>query len=128
MDVATATLRFDSGAVGSLSSSCLLRAGYRIGVELVCEGLLVRVSEHDLIVDDGAGREVRRVAVDPYLAEDSDFVDAVRGRIPAVRAPYEEAVRTHRVAVAASRAAREGRGVRLELGAAGPPPPAPPGS
>jgi myo-inositol 2-dehydrogenase/D-chiro-inositol 1-dehydrogenase len=121
MDVTTATLRFGSGAVGSLSSSCLLRAGSRIGLELVCEGLLVQMSEQELIVDDGARREVRRVAVDPYLAEDRDFVAAVRGRVPAVRAPYEEAVRTHRVAVAASRAAREGRGVRLELGPAKPP-------
>jgi len=108
LDVSTTTLRFASGAVGSVSSSCLLRRGHRIGMELVCEGLALELSETTLVIDDGRSRQVVRAARDPRAAADRDFVAAVRGQPAAVRAPYAEALRSHRIALAAARAARDG--------------------
>ena len=115
LDVSTATVRFASGAVGSISSSCLLRRGHRIGVELIGEGLAVSLSETELVVDDGGGPRVTRAARDPLAAEDRAFVAAVRGEPADLRVPYTEALRTHRVAVAATRSARDGGTVRLDV-------------
>jgi myo-inositol 2-dehydrogenase / D-chiro-inositol 1-dehydrogenase len=108
LDVSTATLRFASGAVGSISSSCLLRRGHRVGLELICEGLALGLTETELVVDDGRSRQVLAAGRDPLAAEDRDFVAAVRGEPAAVRAPYAEALRTHRLTLAAARAAGAG--------------------
>jgi myo-inositol 2-dehydrogenase / D-chiro-inositol 1-dehydrogenase len=115
LDVCTAALRFDSGAVGSFSSSCLLPRGFRIGVELVAPGLGLWLTEHQLVVSDADGERTvdRRVA--PVAAEDRAFVAAVRGEGEDVRTPYAEALRTHRLVTAVA-AAAAGDGV-VDLGA-----------
>ncbi|MDP8969932.1 MAG: Gfo/Idh/MocA family oxidoreductase [Actinomycetota bacterium] len=117
-DVSTTILRFSSGAVGSISSTCLLRRGYRIGLELICEGMALALSESELVVDDGRDRLVHSTQGDPLLREDRDFIDALRGGPCRVRAPYDEALRTHRVATAAARAAREGCSIEIRPAAA----------
>ena len=108
LDVSTATLRFASGAVGSVSSSCLLRRGHRIGLELVCEGLVVGLTETTLTVDDGYTRQVVTATRDARAAADRDFLAAVAGQPAAIRAPYAEALASHRIALAAATAARDG--------------------
>jgi myo-inositol 2-dehydrogenase/D-chiro-inositol 1-dehydrogenase len=114
--VSAASLRFATGAVGSVVSTCLLRRGYRIGLELFCDGLVVLLTEHDLTVDDGTDRWTEPVRINPLARADRDFLDAVRGGPNRIRAPYPEALRTHRVAVAAATAAREGSGVEITPG------------
>ncbi len=95
-----ATLRFDGGAVGSFTSTCLLRRGWRIGLELHAPGLSVALTERDITVDDGSGPVTTDARVDPIAREDRAFVDAVRSGDPgSLRAPYAEALRTHRLAV-----------------------------
>lgn len=113
VDVSMATLRFEGGAIGSVTSTCLLRRSYRIGLELFCDGLVVAVTEHELIIDDGVERRIRRATTDPFLAEDRDFLAAVRGDPERIRVPYREALVTHRLATAAARAARDGTTVEL---------------
>lgn len=113
VDAATgAVLRFASGAVGTLAATCLLRGKHRAALELYADGLALEVGENELRVSTGAG-EPRQWSVDPEEAKrsvDRSFVDAVRhGRVDAVRAPYEEALRTHRVACAVARSVRSGR-------------------
>ena len=105
LDVCTAALRFDSGALGSFSSTCVLSGGHRIGVEIFAPGLALTLTEERLIVDDGSGPVVHEPTVDPMAREDRAFVDAVLGRADDVRAPYAEALRTHRLAVAIATAA-----------------------
>jgi ribosomal protein S5 len=77
-------------------------------MELVCEGLALELSETTLVIDDGRSRQVVEAARDARAAADRDFVSAVRGQPAAVRAPYPEALRSHRIALAAARAARDG--------------------
>ena len=112
-DVSVATLCFDSGALGTVSSTCLLSGPHRVGLHLFCEGLAVEVSREDLVVDDGKQRRVYERQGDPIAREDRDFVDAVRGGENRIRAPYAEALRTHRLAISAARSAREGRIIEL---------------
>lgn len=117
-DVPTAStvlLRFASGALGSISSSCLLTGRHRVGLRLVADGRVVELrerglSDHELHVDD---LQVVRSDQDPVAAEDRAFVDALLGRGNDVRVPYEEALRTHELVCAADRSARTSENVGL---------------
>lgn len=111
----TALLRFASGAVGSVSSSCLLDGRHRVGLRLVCPGRVLELreralSDHELLVDDAPPV---RSGQDPVAAEDRAFVDALLGRGDDVRVPYAEALRTHALACAVDTSARTGLPVEL---------------
>ena len=109
-----ATLRFASGAIANLAATCLLRWNHRVGIHVFADGLAMEISDHDLMVDVGRGRPVRRAEGDPVWRQDRDFIDAVQGRSNHIRCPYAEALKTHRVALAVARSAREGALVELE--------------
>lgn len=111
-DVLSATaalLHFASGAVGSIASTSLLNWPHRIGLHLFAEGLAIELSEFELMIDVGKGRPVTKAQGDPFAREDRDFIDAVQGKANRVRAPYKEALRTHRLTMAATQSARENR-------------------
>ena len=112
-EASAATLTFESGAVGSMLSSCLLNWPHRIGLHLFGDGVAVELSEHDVMIDVGHGRPVRRAEGDPFVREDRDFVDAVKCEANRIRAPYAEALKTHRVTTAALRSMRESAPIRL---------------
>ncbi len=112
-EASVAMLRFASGAVGSIASTCLLNWPHRIGLHLFCDGLAIELSEFDLMVDVGQGRPLQRAAGDPFVREDRDFIDAVQGKPNRIRVPYAEALRTHRLATAAARAARQGEAMAV---------------
>lgn len=116
LDVATAstaTLRFASGAVGTLASTCLLRWPHRIGLHLFGDGLAIEISDHDIMIDVGEGRPIQRTEGDPVWREDRDFIDAVRGGPNHIRCPYPEALRTHETALAIERSIATGLPVTL---------------
>ena len=113
--VSTVLLRFQSGALGTISSSCLLEARHRVGLRLVTPGRVLdlrerALSDHELRVDDVV---VARSDQDPIAAEDRAFVAALLGREDDVRVPYEEALRTHALVCAVDRSARTGQPVEL---------------
>jgi myo-inositol 2-dehydrogenase/D-chiro-inositol 1-dehydrogenase len=118
--VTAATLRFASGAVASVSATSLLRTTCRAEVELFCDGRRIVLSETACTVDDGDG-DGPVVHADPGHAKervDRAFVDAVQGWGADVRAPYAVALRTHRVACALARSARDGVPVSVSAAAA----------
>jgi predicted dehydrogenase len=115
---ASALLRFASGAVGSISSARVLGWRHRVAIHVVAEDLVVEITErgltdHELRVVTPDGEDVVRSDEDPILAEDREFLDVLLGRVPQARVPYEEALRTHALACAADRAARDGITVTL---------------
>jgi len=112
-DVSTATLRFETGAVGSISSTSLLRWPHRIGLHTVSDGMMIELAEFEIMVDVGQGRPVTPADGDPFLRADRDFVDAVQGKDNRIRVSYHEALRTHRLACAVARSAEEARPVEL---------------
>jgi predicted dehydrogenase len=117
LDVATAsaaTLRFASGAVATLSASCILRWGHRTALHVFSDGLAIELSDHEIIVDVGRGRPTRIAEGDPVWREDRAFIDAVSGGENRIRTPYSEAVQTHLVALAVERSARLGRPLKME--------------
>lgn len=109
-----ATLRFASGAVANLGSTCLLRWNHRVGLHVFSDAMALEITDHDLMVDVGQGRPVRHAQGDPVWREDRDFVEAVMGRENRIRCPYAEALETHRVALAITRSAQAGALVKME--------------
>ncbi|QQO45271.1 MULTISPECIES: glycosyltransferase [unclassified Paracoccus (in: a-proteobacteria)] len=117
-----ATLRFASGAVANLGSTCLLRWNHRVGLHVFSDAMALEITDHDLMVDVGQGRPVRHAQGDPVWREDRDFVEAVMGRENRIRCPYAEALETHRVALAITRSAQANALVKMEVLRADPQP------
>ena len=113
-DATAALVTFESGAVGTFASTCLLGWTHRVGLHLFGDGIAVEVGEHEVMIDVGEGRPVTPATLDPVEAEDRDFVDAVAGSENRVRVPYAEALRTHRLTLAAQGALESGSPVTLD--------------
>jgi myo-inositol 2-dehydrogenase/D-chiro-inositol 1-dehydrogenase len=113
-DATAALLRFSSGAVGTVSTSCVLPGATDAALDLVGTGLAVHLTEGTLQVRSPEGDEDTRPTVDARSAVDRAFVDVLAGR-PAAPGlvPVGEALRTHRLAWAVTEAARTGSAVRV---------------
>jgi predicted dehydrogenase len=114
----TVRLLFDSGAIGTIASTCVLSGRHRVGLHIIGDGLMAELSEnsltdHELRLVTAASDNVQRSSEDPIEREDREFVDALLGRAHGVRVPYAEALRTHALAWAADRSAREGVPVKV---------------
>lgn len=125
-DVPTASvvlLTFESGAIGTLSATCVLGARHQVGLRLVADQLVVELIErslldHELRVASGASPTRFEVSdQDAIEREDREFVDVLLGRTERVTVPYAEALRTQALAVAADRSARQGVPVTVEQAA-----------
>ena len=115
-DVSVASLRFASGAVGSVVSTCLLPRLHRAGVQVVADGLSLELSETELVVEADGHRDAWTAEGSARPRPDRDFLAAVRGGQNRVRVPWPEAYRTHLLACAITRSADEGRPFRLKNG------------
>jgi predicted dehydrogenase len=113
-DATAAVLRFGSGAVGTVSTSCVLPALTAGGLDVVAEGLSVHLTETSLRVR-AAGEEYQAApTVDARRAVDRAFVDVLAGGQAAPGlVDVAEALHTHRLAWAVTRAARTGSAVRV---------------
>ncbi|MEQ1956289.1 Gfo/Idh/MocA family oxidoreductase [Mesorhizobium sp. CN2-181] len=117
LDIATATavsLRFASGAVGTLSATCLLGWPHRTGIHLFSDRMAIELSDHEIMVDVGRGRPMRHAEGDPVEREDRDFLDAVCGLPNRIRCRYGEALKTHHVALAIAQSAVSGQPVLIK--------------
>ncbi|MDP9443648.1 MAG: Gfo/Idh/MocA family oxidoreductase [Actinomycetota bacterium] len=116
--VSAATLLFASGAIGTLASTCVLPSRHRVGLHLIADGFVAELTEaslsdHELRLVTAEADRLQRSEQNPIEREDREFVDVLLGRREEVRVPYDEALRTHVVACAADRSARDGVPVDL---------------
>lgn len=113
--VGSVLVTFASGAIATFSSSCLLAATHRVGLNLFAEGLAVEIGLHDVSVDDGTERTVLKTDGEALLREAQAFVSAlVSGDRGGIRSTYADALKTHRVTTLAVESARLGK--VLEVG------------
>ncbi len=115
LDVTQTSLRFASGAIGSIETTCLLDGPRRVDIETVSDGLrlTLEVLDHRLIVEQDSATSTYRPPSTfdtPYEAQDRAFIDAVQGKPDRIRSPYDDALLTHRVTLAASRLASASAG------------------
>jgi myo-inositol 2-dehydrogenase / D-chiro-inositol 1-dehydrogenase len=108
-DATAAVLRFASGAVGTVSTSCVLPGPTAAGVEVVAGEMWMDLTETALRTRTAEGEQVSVPEVDGRRAVDRAFVDVLSGR-PASSGLVDvaEALRTHQLAVAVAEAARTG--------------------
>lgn len=114
-DASTATLRFKSGAVASISSADVApRGAGTIGLTLYSRDLVVEVTLNKVRVSTPARTEETLPDVNPYLLEDQAFVRAVAsGDASALRSTYADAVRTLAVCLAVNESIATGKIVSL---------------
>jgi predicted dehydrogenase len=116
-DATAAVLRLVSGAIGTVSTSCVLPVPTAAGLDLVADGLSVQLTETSLRIVTRGGEEHARPAVDARRAVDRAFVDVLSGRpCPAGLVDVTEALRTHALAVAVAEATSTGSTVRVGRG------------
>jgi predicted dehydrogenase len=113
-DATAAVVRFETGAVATFAATSMLEVQHRASLDLFGAGLVLELGENSLVVDDGRSRRAHEPSEDPRVAVDREFLEAVRGERPATRAPYGEALRTHRLGCAIALSAREGRPVQVD--------------
>jgi myo-inositol 2-dehydrogenase/D-chiro-inositol 1-dehydrogenase len=113
-DATAALLRFVSGAVGTVSTSCVLPAPTAAGLDVVADGLAVQLTETSLRMRTATGEVQAAPVVDARRAVDRAFVDVLSGRpAPPGLVTVGEALRTHALACAVAEAARSGSSVRV---------------
>jgi predicted dehydrogenase len=113
-DATAAVLRFDSGAVGTVSTSCVLPVPTAAGLDVVAGGVSVHLTESSLRVSTGDGEEQTTPEVDARRAVDRAFVDVLSGaRAASGLVDVAEALRTHHLACAVAEAAGSGSVVRV---------------
>ena len=115
-DATAAVLRFASGAVGTVSTSCVLPSPTAAGVDIAAGGLSVSLTETALRMTAPDGwTYAGEPAVDPRTAVDRAFVDLLAtGAGQPGLVDVAEALRTHRLACAIAEATRTGTTVRVD--------------
>ncbi|MFG1928454.1 Gfo/Idh/MocA family protein [Cryptosporangium sp. NPDC048952] len=107
---AAATLRFASGAVGTLSTTCRLGWKHRAALEVYADGIAVAISEEGCEVRTADGHQWHPVdPMDAKRAVDRAFLDAVGGDRDGLLVDYPDALRSHQLACALARSAAERR-------------------
>ncbi len=114
-DVGTMTVKFASGAVGTISNTCLLKGfGYTVGLRVVTPEVVVEVDGGQFRAVQAGREEIIKGGNNPYAEEDKVFIQAVQtGDGSAIRSPYRDAARSLAVSLAANRSAETGAPVKL---------------
>jgi myo-inositol 2-dehydrogenase / D-chiro-inositol 1-dehydrogenase len=100
-EVTAALLRFPGAIPGTLTATCLLEGNLAAHLQLVCEGRILTLVESALRVDTGRDTHELRSTVDPFLVEDTVFLEAARGGDRGgVLCDYADALATHRICAA----------------------------
>lgn len=113
-DVGTVTIKLASGAVATLSNTCILPMGGRIGLHLYTDQGVLELSNQGLKI---SGKHVVTEYANqnnPYVREHEAFLHAVRtGDASGIRSTYEDALKTQAITVAALESSKTGMPVKI---------------
>ncbi|RXZ84299.1 gfo/Idh/MocA family oxidoreductase [Paenibacillaceae bacterium] len=113
-DVGTATLKLASGAVATISNTCMLTSGFSNGLQIYTDGNVLDLTGGELKEFVGEQTNEYKNVSNPYERENEAFLHAVRtGDASGIRSTYADAWRTQQVTVAANESARTGLPVKL---------------
>lgn len=112
-DVSSVSMVFQSGALGHLDT-CFIQADHRTGVEIMGRNFRVAIDGRTVTIVDESGTSVTDSAVDMYKDQDRAFIEAiVTGDRSLILAPYETALQTLAVTLAANDSARLGTPIAI---------------
>ena len=99
-DVGTATLEFESGAVGTINNTCMLGVGGPVSLHIVGRDLWLEVGGK-LKIRDKDGERVEGEDLNPTVREDKAFIKAVEtGDRSEIRSDYADGAKTLAVTLA----------------------------
>lgn len=97
-DVSAALLQFGPDTPGVFSATCVLNKSASVQLQLMCEGLLITITQARVTFDDGTEPQVIEAAADPFVQENRAFLRAIEAHDPALLySDYADALRTHRL-------------------------------
>lgn len=114
-DVTVTSYQLKGGAIGSLTLSCALPSGWQAGIDVIADGISAswRLNELNVTTTEGTDH-FKSQSGDPMALADRAFIDAVAaGSQELVRSSYLDALKTHRVVMAAWRSVQEARAVEV---------------
>ena len=118
-DVGAACVRFECGALGSITNAYALREGAPggSGAEVFCPDRRVRWMGKDLTIATGEGEEKPELPAGPaHRWEDLAFIEAVRtGDNSGILSTYADGLKTLAVTLACARSGEEGRPIRIDV-------------
>jgi myo-inositol 2-dehydrogenase/D-chiro-inositol 1-dehydrogenase len=113
-DVGTVNMVFESGAVGNISNTCMLKGWGTSGIRVMANAFTLEIRGDQLSWTDADGSDSFPKTEDGYLGEDLAFVEAIRGDRSHVNSDYSDGVKTLAVTLAANLSAeQDGRGVEV---------------
>ncbi|MGG4092961.1 Gfo/Idh/MocA family protein [Paenibacillus lautus] len=113
-DVGTVTLKLKSGAVATISNTCMLPESDMVGLAIYTEQGVIDIQPDKLIVKEKGRLTEIRNAANPYLRENEAFIHGLRtGDASGILSTYEDAVKTMEVTYAALRSAESGVPVKV---------------
>lgn len=115
-DVGAVSIKMASGAVVSLSNTCILPKGVgEVGFNVYTDhGITSWTPEQVLVQDKEGEREAAITEGDPYKKESEAFLHAVRtGDTSRILSDYEDALQTQKITYAAVLSARQGKPVKI---------------
>lgn len=111
-DASICTLTFENGMICELSSSCAVKCGGGVMLEVFGENLRLELSGWNLEVE--TPNETRRIPAqdDPFLTEDRAWLKAVETGDPSlIKSPYRDGFKTQMVTCAANESIESGEPV-----------------
>ncbi|GIP37169.1 hypothetical protein J31TS4_04490 [Paenibacillus sp. J31TS4] len=119
-DVTSVNVVFDSGAIGHLDTAVIPQPDGRSSLEVLGRNFRLTIEGTSLTIAEPGTTTTWRGPGDFYRAQDDAFLQAVQtGDAGLILAPYEEALRTLEVTLAANASAASGIPVLLEREDAG---------
>ncbi|ULT59742.1 Gfo/Idh/MocA family oxidoreductase [Neobacillus drentensis] len=113
-DVGSVTMKLKNGMIATISNTCILKNSSKVGLEIYSDEGIIELSNDLLRVVSGNRVEEYKEETNPYLAENKIFLNAVQTGDPSkILSTYHDALKTHRVTVAANQSAISGQPIYL---------------
>lgn len=108
-DAATANLRFENGAVGNISNTCMLEGWGQSSIRVMAEGYTLAIAGDTLTWNSAQDSGEYKMQADGYTGEDRAFIHAIQTNDRSViNSDYADAYRTLAVTVAINKSAQAG--------------------
>lgn len=114
-DVGSVTFKLESGAVATISNTCLLPLEHKAGLDLYTDQGVIELRGDRLTRAERDKRTELRFQDQPLRRESEAFLHALRtGDRSLIRSDYVDSLQTFKLTLAANESARTGKPVRVE--------------
>ena len=113
-DVGSVTMKLENGIIATISNTCILQNSSKVGLDIYSDKGVIELSNDLLRVVKGNRVEEYKEETNPYLEENRIFLQAVQtGDSSNILSTFQDALKTHRITVAANQSAIEGQPIYL---------------